>query len=91
MRVGQARKRDANEKAIRKALEALGADVTPVSGKGAPDILVRWQGHLWGFEVKSEKGKRTDAQSETQWPILRSVDEALQAIGCKRLDEVSHG
>lgn len=83
MRVGQARKRDANEKPITKALRALGADVTPVSGEGAPDILVRWQGHLWGFEVKSATGKRTEAQVETNWPILRSVDDALRAIGAR--------
>jgi hypothetical protein len=41
-RVGQARKRDANEKPIRTALEAAGATVTPISGEGAPDLLVRF-------------------------------------------------
>lgn len=84
MRVGQARKRDINEKPIRKALEAVGAKVTPVSGEGAPDILVRWQGHLWGFEVKSEKGKRTRAQVETDWPIVRDAYDALRTIGAIR-------
>lgn len=80
-RVGQTRRRDANEKPIRKALAAVGAHVTQVSGKGAPDLLVRFQGRLWAFEVKAAKGTRTDAQDESQWPIIRSVDEALQAIG----------
>lgn len=83
-RVGQARKRDANEKPIRKALEAVGAHVTPVSGKGAPDLLVRWQGRLFGLEVKGKHGKQTEAQVETNWPIVRSIDDALHAIGARR-------
>ena len=82
-RVGQARKRDANERPIRKALEACGAHVTSVSGKGAPDLLVRFQGHLYGLEVKSVKGKQTEAQVETNWPIVRSVAEALAVIGVR--------
>lgn len=83
MRVGQTRKRDANEKAIRAALEAVGATVTPISGKGAPDLLVQRQGTLYAFEVKSAKGKQTAAQLDSQWPIVRSVEEALQVIGVK--------
>jgi Holliday junction resolvase len=83
-RVGQARRRDANEKAIRQALEAVGAHVTPISGKGAPDLLVRYKGRIAAFEVKSAKGDRTVAQDETKWPIVRTVDEALQAIGVQR-------
>ncbi len=81
MRVGQIRKRDANEKPITKALEAVGAHVTKISGKGAPDLLVRHRGQLWAFEVKGPKGHQTEAQTETDWPIVRSVDEALRAIG----------
>lgn len=81
MRVGQARKRDLDEKAIRAALEALGAHVTQISGKGAPDLLVRFRGRIFAFEVKSGRGQRTAAQAETQWPIVRSVDEALAAVG----------
>jgi hypothetical protein len=80
-RVGQVRRRDINEKPITQALRAVGAHVTPISGKGAPDVLVRFQGRLWAFEIKAEKGKQTEAQQETDWPILRTVDEALAAIG----------
>lgn len=80
-RVGQARRRDVNEKPIREALEAIGATVTPISGKGAPDLLVRLRGHLWAFEVKSAKGQQTDAQELTDWPIVRSVEDALRAVG----------
>jgi hypothetical protein len=74
-------KRDAAEKPIVDALRAVGADVTLISGKGAPDLLVRFRGILVGLEVKTGKGKRTDAQEDSQWPIVRSVDEALQAVG----------
>ena len=81
MRVGQSRKRDANEKAIVDALRAVGAEVTRISGEGAPDLLVKRRGRLWAFEVKGPKGKRTEAQVESQWPIVRTVDEALKSIG----------
>lgn len=80
-RVGQTRRRDANEQPIVDALRALGAHVTRISGKGAPDLLVRHRGQLHAFEVKSEKGSRTAAQELTEWPIVRSVDEALRVIG----------
>lgn len=66
------------------ALRAVGAHVTYISGEGAPDLLVRFRGRLYAPEIKSEKGERTEAQEETQWPIWRSVDEALQAIGATR-------
>ncbi len=81
MRVGQARKRDANEKAIVDALEAVGARVTRISGEGAPDLLVRFRSQLWAFEVKSGKGYQTQAQLLTDWPIVRSPYEALQRMG----------
>lgn len=80
-RVGQARKRDANEKPIVDALRAIGAHVTRISGEGAPDLLVRFQGRLSAFEVKSRKGTRTDAQEDSNWPIVRTVGEALEAVG----------
>lgn len=83
-RVGQTRKRDANEKPIVDALRAVGAHVTRISGEGAPDLLVSFQGDLWAFEVKSAKGKRTEAQTETQWPVIRSVEDGLRAIGATR-------
>jgi hypothetical protein len=84
MRVGQARKRDIAEKPIRRALEAVGATVTPISGEGAPDLLVRYRGQIYALEVKSRIGKRTEAQEETQWPIVRTEDDALRLIGAVR-------
>jgi len=79
-RVGQTRRRDSVEKPIVDALRALGAHVTPISGKGAPDLLCRFRGHLWAFEVKSGKGKRTEAQEQSQWPVIRTVDEAIELV-----------
>ena len=80
-RVGQVRKRDSNEAPIREALEAVGADVTPISGKGAPDLLVKFRGRIFALEVKGKSGKRTKAQEESQWPIVRNVEDALREIG----------
>jgi hypothetical protein len=80
-RGGAGKKRDANEKDIVAALRAIGADVTQVSGVGAPDLLIRFRGQLWGFEVKGGKGVLTKAQQETRWPVVRSVSEAFAVIG----------
>jgi len=84
MRVGQARRRDAAEAPIKRDLEQLGYHVTQVSGEGAPDLLVRkccWAGECWGFEVKSDDGRRTDSQERTQWPIVRSLEDVLECMG----------
>ncbi len=88
MRVGQARKRDANEPAIVKALRQVGAQVVRISERGAPDLLVLWRGDLFVLEVKSRLGRTTLAQDATidgGWPVLiaRSVEDALKAIGAK--------
>lgn len=80
-RVGQSRRRDQNEGEIVDALRAVGAHVTPISGKGAPDLLVRFRGIVVGLEVKTGKGRRTAAQEVTAWPVVRNVEDALSAIG----------
>lgn len=71
-------------------LRQLGYEVTPISGKGAPDILVRPRtkrgANAWGFEVKSKGGKQTDAQEVTDWPIVRTVMEALKVMGDHQLE-----
>ncbi len=89
MRVGQARKRDANEKAIVDALRAFGATIFRLSGEGVPDLLVGYRGTWMPLEVKSEKGVFTQLQREAMTNgsmaalVVRSVDEALAAIGVK--------
>ena len=81
MRVGQARRRDRVEKSIVEALRKAGGHVTRISGQGAPDVLCSYRGTLYAFEIKGKSGTQTTAQVATNWPIVRSVDEALMAIG----------
>lgn len=80
-RVGQARKRDANERIIIKALQACGWEVLSISGVGAPDLLAYKQGRWLPIEVKGPKGKLTPAQVRRQavapCPIVSSVEEAV--------------
>lgn len=83
-RVGQARKRDANEAAIVGALEAAGARVWKISGRGCPDLLAWRRGQFYAFEVKSRAGRLTDAQQDIPWPVIRSVEDALREIGAQR-------
>jgi len=84
-RVGQTRRRDTAEPAIRQALEAVGALVVQISGKGAPDLFVVFRGRHYGAEIKTGKGSLTPAQTEAGagrlWPVWRTVDDALQGIG----------
>lgn len=87
MRVGQARKRDANETPIVKALERIGVRVHRISSKGFADLITYSPKHgVVLLEVKSKVGKLTAAQVEHRddgWPVIvvRSVAEALHAFG----------
>jgi hypothetical protein len=84
-RVGQVRRRDTVEASIVEALQSLGAVVIPISGKGAPDLLVVFRGKLWAAEIKTGKGTLTKAQTTagagTLWPIWRTVTDAFTALG----------
>lgn len=88
MRVGQARKRDANEPAIVRALEQIGVKVQKVSAPGFCDLVVHHphEGVLL-LEVKAEKrGRLTPLQIahwQDGWPvcIVRSVADALALFG----------
>ena len=86
-RVGQARRRDTAETAIRETLEAYGATVIQISGKGAPDVLVIFRGRLLAAEIKSKRGTLTPAQKQAGagvlWPVWRTPAEALEAILAK--------
>lgn len=84
-------KRDANESDIVKALEQVGAFVTPLSGQGTPDLLVLYKSKTLLLEVKIPKvGKLTPHQIE--WHaralnegikvfVVHNPLEALTAIG----------
>jgi len=79
---GAKKRRDSNEKALRDALQAVGAECWQISGRGLPDLLVRFRGRYYAAEVKTAKGKETEHQGD--FPIWRSVDDALRAIGAVR-------
>ncbi len=86
MRVGQIRKRDANEPAIVKALEQAGALVMRLNGEGVPDLAVCRRGKVSLLEVKGAAGRATLAQERTLfegWPVttVRTIEDALRAIG----------
>lgn len=80
-RVGQARKRDANEPEIVRALEDIGCTVLRVSGPAVPDLLVHVRGRWLPIEVKAKGGKLTPAQEalyqHAPYPIVTSPDEAV--------------
>jgi len=84
-RVGQVRKRDANEPAIVSALEACGIQVWRLSGPGLPDLLTYRAGRWLPLEVKAPGGSLTPAQQTRQHaapcPVVESVAEALAAWG----------
>jgi len=76
-RVGQSRRRDVNERGIINDLRKAGVDVCQISGVGAPDLLLRFRGVHLGVEVKTTTGRRTKAQEDSQWPIIRSAKDAM--------------
>lgn len=85
-------KRDGNEGVIIDALRDVGAHVTQLSGAGVPDLLVI-RDRIYLLEVKNGKsakltdkqetwhGQATDYGGYTDVHIVRTVNEALQAIG----------
>lgn len=90
----RAAKIDRNQPAIVAALRKVGASVSPLhgAGDGVPDLLVGWRGENLLMEVKDGE-KPPSAQKLTpkqvEWHgkwlgqvvVVRSVDEALQALG----------
>lgn len=64
MRVGQQRKRDANEMEIADALKAIGVLVYRISAPGLPDLLTwdarKRSGHYWlPIEIKRHRPRRS--------------------------------
>lgn len=83
----RAARTDTNHAEIVQALRQVGAEVLDLSrmGNGCPDLLVNFRGLMSLMEIKAETGEMTDDQLEfsLRWPfdVVRSVDEALRAIG----------
>jgi hypothetical protein len=80
-RGGAKKRRDANEAAIVEALEAIGAQVWRLSGLAVPDLLIWFRDRPFVVEVKTAKGKQQPSQVGTPWPVVRSTEEALAAVG----------
>ena len=75
------KRRDANEPAIVEALRGLGCEITYLGGFGCPDLLVRSPRGRWvPLEVKAPKGRLQASQRAIAWPIVRSVEEAVDAV-----------
>jgi hypothetical protein len=84
---------DGNQKAIMDALRKVGCKVrsTAEIGEGFPDLLVRPPGRMASLiqmETKMPKGKLEPDQVKylTEFPetlIVRSVEDALRAVGVK--------
>ena len=79
---------DGNQSVIIQALQAVGAQVYPL---GQPvDLLVGYKGRNWLLEVKTARGRLRNGQGvflaswAGQAAVVRSVDDALDAIGVKR-------
>ncbi len=75
-------KRDANEAALVAGWRAIGAEVWHLSGRGLPDVLVRFRGVLHAFEIKTATGKIRASQGA--FPVIRDMEAGLKAIGAVR-------
>jgi hypothetical protein len=81
MRVGQARRRDANEPEIFDGLTDVGINVWRVSVPGFPDLITESRGIWLPIEVKVLGGHLTPLQEATRqrvpFPVVETLDEAL--------------
>lgn len=87
-------RKDANHADIVKALERVGCAVIDMSrlGGGVPDIATCYRGKWFVMEIKNpltSYGKKGFTERQKEWAeaqkapvyIVRSVDEALEAVG----------
>lgn len=82
---------DANQADIVRALRQIGATVQTLHevGRGVPDLLVGYDYRDFLLEVKAPDGRLTDDELlwQHKWKgqvaIVRTVDEAMQAIGVR--------
>ncbi len=80
---------DANQAEIVEALRQVGASVLVLShvGQGCADLSAGFRGQNYFLEIKTDKGKLTPSEKEFMemwrghYAIVRTVDEALRAIG----------
>lgn len=64
-------------------------DLNPYTKRGIPDILIVHRGRLFGFEIKTLKGRQSDEQKEferemvkagAKYFLIRSLEDAEIAI-----------
>lgn len=72
-------RRDQNEKELVAVARSVGAEVWQISGKGLPDLLVRFRGTLYAGEVKTAKGRLRASQGHFE--VWRTPQDVLLAIG----------
>lgn len=88
-----AKRIDANQPSIVRALREIGASVQSLSelGRGVPDLLVGYRGKNWLMEIKDWKqppSKRKLTPDEKKWHqqwtgqvhVVETFDEALKII-----------
>ena len=79
-------RRDANERAIVRALRAGGASVHFMNSPGLPDLLVGYAGRNCLLEVKGARGRLTAAQTRFMQEfagtahVVGTVEEALKVL-----------
>jgi Holliday junction resolvase len=79
-------KRDEIEPEVVKALRDRGCRVWHLSGQGCPDLLVYRGGKFYLMEVKTgTRGRLTKNQQDLIWPVVRSIEQALNAVGLEWL------
>jgi len=84
-----AKRADVNQPEIVAALRQVGASVQPIYrlGRGVPDLLCGFRGQNYLLEIKHNRGVLTPDEAlwldtwRGQAAIVRSIDEALKAIG----------
>jgi hypothetical protein len=85
--VRKAGKKDLNQAAIVAALRAIGCEVLILNQEGIPDLLIHRAGVWLVAEVKRPRGRLTELQRALRrrawFPVVSSVDEALQLFGVK--------
>lgn len=83
-------RRDSTHAAIRKALRDFGVSVRDTAdlGDDFPDFVCGRAGVTYLLEAKAPDGDERDGQTKARtewrggpWIVVRSVDEALQAVG----------
>lgn len=86
---------DSTHAAVVTAFRNCGAKVHDTSrlGRGFPDLVVNWHGHLWIVEVKSITGKlrRDQELFMRDFPMVKIVRSASEAYALCGVTHVGEG